>query len=282
MIKPRGVLIAGNWKMNLGPKETDAFFQVLTEKANQTLDSRSRESWEKINLRAVLFPPAISFIHAKNSSQNLPFSLEFGSQNTHGEKKGAFTGEISAPMLKDLGIHWSLVGHSERRQFFGETPETAQKRVLGLLEQGMNVIFCVGETRHEREEERTEAVLKSQLQSTLQALALHYPTQLPAQLVIAYEPVWAIGTGLTATPEQAQQAHEVIRAELVSSAKTPWAQSMPLLYGGSVTPENIQALLRCEAIDGALVGGASLKAESFLSLLRLALELPAISPAHQA
>jgi triosephosphate isomerase (TIM) len=169
-------------------------------------------------------------------------------QNCHWELEGAFTGEVSAPMLQELGVYGTLVGHSERRQWFGETDETVARRVRTALAQGLHVIACVGESEAEREAGETDAVLRRQV-GVLEA---------DENLVIAYEPVWAIGTGKTATPEMAQQAHETIKAVL----------DLPVLYGGSVKPDNAAELMSQPAVDGALVGGASLDVESFAAICR--------------
>jgi triosephosphate isomerase len=169
-------------------------------------------------------------------------------QNCHWELEGAFTGEVSAPMLQELGVYGTLVGHSERRQWFGETDETVARRVKTALEQGVHVIACVGESEAEREAGETDAVLRRQV-GVLEA---------DENLVIAYEPVWAIGTGKTATPEMVQQAHETIKSVL----------DLPVLYGGSVKPDNAAELMSQPSVDGALVGGASLDVESFAAICR--------------
>ena len=188
-------------------------------------------------VEAVLCPPFIS----------LPAALESGhtvfAQNVHWAEEGAFTGEISPRMLAELGVAGAIVGHSERRQYFGETDETVARRVTAALAEGMHVIACVGETESEREAGETEAVLRRQL-SVLEP---------DDSLVLAYEPVWAIGTGKTATPEMAQEAHALIKSLL----------DVPVLYGGSVKAENAAEILAQSAVDGALVGGASLDVESF-------------------
>jgi triosephosphate isomerase len=172
--------------------------------------------------------------------------IAVAAQNVHWEPEGAFTGEISAPMLRELGVYGAIVGHSERRQYFGETDETTAKRARAALDAGLSVIVCVGETGAEREAGETEDVLRRQL-SVLEA---------EDNLVIAYEPVWAIGTGKTATPEMAEEAHALIKSLL----------DVPVLYGGSVKPENAAEILAQPAVDGALVGGASLDVESFGSI----------------
>src|SRR6186997_1489581 len=176
--------------------------------------------------------------------------IAVAAQNVHWEPEGAFTGEISAPMLRELGVYGAIVGHSERRQYFGETDETTAKRARAALDAGLSVIACVGETAAEREAGETEDVLRRQL-AVLEA---------EDNLVIAYEPVWAIGTGKTATPEMAQEAHALIKSLL----------DVPVLYGGSVKPDNAAELLGQPGVDGALVGGASLDVESFTGICRAA------------
>lgn len=227
-------LIAGNWKMFKGPAEAASFCRAL------------RESELPTDVDVVVCPP---FVSLEASVQALA-GTEVGvfAQNCHWADEGPFTGEISAPMLRELGVYGTLVGHSERRQYFGETDETVGRRVEAALAAGLDVIACVGETEADREAGDTEAVLRRQL-SVLSA---------DDGLVIAYEPVWAIGTGKTATPELAQEAHALIKSVL----------DAPVLYGGSVKPENAAELLAQPDIDGALVGGASLDLDSFLALCR--------------
>jgi triosephosphate isomerase len=236
------VLIAGNWKMNHGPAEAERFFSVLGDAPQAK------------GLSACVLTPAVTLTAALALGRK--HGVAVGAQNAHWEKSGAFTGELSGPLLKEIGIETVLTGHSERRQYFGETDETVRKRTESLLAQGFRVIACVGETRAEREAGRTLEVLERQTAVLKQAVSSD-------RLVLAYEPVWAIGTGLTATPEQAQEAHAAIRRALGGIPSTP------LLYGGSVTPDNLATLLGCPDIDGALVGGASLKPESFRSLLHI-------------
>lgn len=253
MKKPRGILIAGNWKMNQGPRETEQFFSQLKQMIRPDL-------FQKDLLKACVIPPAVSLEKAKKEA---PSYVQIGAQNAHWEKKGAFTGELSGPLLQELGISWVLAGHSERRQYFGETDSTVRKRAESLLGQGFRVILCIGETRSERESGKTEEVLDRQLSETVPNLNSY----LDGRVILAYEPVWAIGTGLTATPEQAEQVHHWIRNFLHQKTGLKTAEQTPVLYGGSVTPENIDSLLKCPNVDGALVGGASLKAESFYALL---------------
>ena len=254
----RGVLIAGNWKMNHGVKETQQFLDSLLT------HSPSLQASKK--LRTCLFPPFLSLSEAQRKIASQKSALCLGAQNAHWEKKGAFTGEVSGLMLQELGIHWVLIGHSERRQYFGETDETVYRRARSLLEQGFHVILCIGETLKERQEGLTEEVLKRQIEKGVPQV--HDMKDLQGELILAYEPVWAIGTGQTAGTEQAQSAHQWIRHVLKTHLNPTWAEQTQILYGGSVTPENLTALLSCADIDGALVGGASLKPESFLSLVQ--------------
>jgi triosephosphate isomerase (TIM) len=230
------VLIAGNWKMFKGPDETASFCRAL----------REQELPEGVDV--AVCPPAVSLQAAVQTLADTDVAV--CAQNVHWEAEGAFTGEISAAMLQELGVYGTLVGHSERRQHFGETDETVAKRAAAALEAGLWVIACVGETEAEREAGETEAVLRRQV-SVLEA---------HDRLVVAYEPVWAIGTGRTATPEIAQQAHAFVRSLL----------DVPVLYGGSVKPDNAAELLALPDVDGALVGGASLDVDSFVAICRAA------------
>jgi triosephosphate isomerase len=229
-------LIAGNWKMFKGPTEAGEFCRAL----------RAADLPEDVDV--VVCPPFVSLAAAVQALAGTEIGVF--AQNCHWEAEGAFTGEISAPMLQELGVYGTLVGHSERRQYFAETDETVAKRTAAALAQGLHVIACVGETLAERDAGETEAVLRRQV-------TVLEPDD---NLVIAYEPVWAIGTGKTATPEMAQRAHEVIKSLL----------DVPVLYGGSVKPENAAELLAQAAIDGALVGGASLDVDSFAAICRAA------------
>jgi len=222
-------LVAGNWKMFKGPAETVAFLDELEPPAG---------------VEIVVCPAFASLAVAVGRG------LPVYAQNVHWAEQGAFTGEVSAPMLRELGVEGAIVGHSERRQLFAETDETVRMRCAAALEAGLRVIACVGETEAEREAGETDAVLRRQVAAIPQHDAL----------VIAYEPVWAIGTGKTATPELAQQAHVTIK-ELHDTR---------VLYGGSVKPENAAELLTQPAVDGALVGGASLEPESFAAICRAA------------
>jgi len=261
--KQRGLLIAGNWKMNSGKKESESFFKALSSGLKFPLPS---------SVNALIFPPFFSIEVSKNFAD--PLGIEIGSQNAHWETKGAFTGEVSGPMVQELGLKWILIGHSERRQFFGETNETCKKRVHSLLKQGFKVLYCLGESRAEREAGLTPVVLLQQLSSVLPAGdAFIQQSLLNQTLSIAYEPVWAIGTGLTASPEQAEEAHQMIRTYLLDTFGWEAAGKTRVLYGGSVTPENARGLMEKPNIDGALIGGASLKPESFGAVLGAAISI---------
>ena len=225
-------LIAGNWKMFKGPAETAAFCAAFAPPDG---------------VEAVLCPPFVSLAAAVAGGGTV------FAQNVHWAPDGAFTGEISVSMLQELGVHGAIVGHSERRQYFGETDETVARRAAAALEGGLRVIACVGELEEERESGETEAVLARQL-SVLEP----HPS-----LVIAYEPVWAIGTGKTATPDLVREAHAFIKSLL----------DAPVLYGGSVKPDNAAELMSQPGVDGALVGGASLDPDSFAAICRSAVPI---------
>jgi triosephosphate isomerase len=226
------MLVAGNWKLYKGPAETRAFAAAFSPPEG---------------VEAVICPPFVSLAAAVEAG------LTVFAQNVHWADEGAFTGEVSAPMLREVGVAGAIVGHSERRQYFGETDETVARRAAHALEAGLRVIACVGELEEERDRGETEQVLRRQV-SVLE------PN--PA-LVIAYEPVWAIGTGKTATPEQAEEAHAFVKSLL----------DAPVLYGGSVKPGNAEELLSRPGVDGALVGGASLDPDSFASICATAARL---------
>ena len=200
-------------------------------------------------------------------------SVMLGSQNASNEKPGAFTGEIAIEMLLDVGCQWVILGHSERRQFFGDTDVVVNKKVLASLERGLKAIFCVGEMLEDRQSGRTESVLETQLTMGLQDLK---PEQME-RVVVAYEPVWAIGTGVTASPEQAEETHAFIRKWLSQRFGPSVADATRIQYGGSVKGDNAKELLAKPNIDGALVGGASLKADQFLAIVRAAREISTVS-----
>ncbi|HZE29718.1 MAG TPA: triose-phosphate isomerase [Gaiellaceae bacterium] len=230
------LLLAANWKMFKGPRETREFCEAFAPPEG---------------VEAVLCPPFVSLAAAAESDHTV------FAQNVHWADEGPFTGEISAPMLVELGIAGAIVGHSERRQYFGETDETAARRTAAALGHGLRVIACIGESLEERESGQMELVLRVQVEAIGDSVGAH------EGLVIAYEPVWAIGTGRTATPDQAREAHAFIKELL----------DVPVLYGGSVKPDNAEELLSQEGVDGALVGGAALDVESFTALCRTAANL---------
>ena len=251
MARRKSVLLAGNWKMNLGPKATEDFFTTLRMEAKPGAQMR-------------IYAPYLSLTRAQESVRNLRLPIEIGAQNVHFEKSGAFTGEISGPMLSEIGIQQVLIGHSERRQYFGETDETVLKRTESALNQGFEVLLCIGEQLSERQSNQTESVLERQLSRILTSPACR--AAFGHALHLAYEPVWAIGTGVVATPEQAETTHSFIRALLLSALGEKTSEETRILYGGSVTPTNFKELLACSQIDGGLVGGASLKTESWQAL----------------
>lgn len=240
-------VIAGNWKMNHAPRATREFFADFLHRYSPRLDRT-----------VIFFPPALSLPAAREVLTQRD-DVALGVQNIHWEESGAFTGEISAPMSRDAGAEFALVGHSERRHHFGETEEETLRKVAAALAAGLAPVLCVGETLEEREGDRAQEVVQRQLDAVV--------TQLPqgdaSRLLLAYEPVWAIGTGRTASPEDAQQMHRFIRDQLSTRCGDDVADRVAILYGGSVKPANAAELLDRDDIDGVLVGGASLEAESF-------------------
>ncbi len=257
-MKTRGVLLAGNWKMNHLQKETITFLEALAP---------TLKNAPKTNSQMRIYAPALSLETAVKKVKMDSIPLQIGCQNAHYEKSGAFTGEVSIPMLKEIGVEQVLVGHSERRQYFGETNTTVLKRTVSALEQGMEVLVCVGETLEERNQGKMQSVLESQLELLVQNEISK--SAFGKNLHIAYEPVWAIGTGVTATFAQAAEAHAFIRGLLSTKISSSCANATRIVYGGSVTPANFKELLTCSDIDGGLVGGASLKIESWTQLWTL-------------
>ena len=247
----RKPLIAGNWKMHKTPEEARTFASQLLEELK---DEREVE--------VVVAPPFVSLLPVKEVLGEGPIKL--AAQNVHWEKEGAFTGEVSPLMLNEIGCDYVIVGHSERRGYFGETDEMVNRKVKALLDVGLRPILCVGETLKEREEGKTFQVVEAQVRGGLKDLEAGERKE----LVVAYEPVWAIGTGRTATPHQAQEVQAFIRGVLKELFGEEVARGIRILYGGSVKPENIAELMAEEDIDGALVGGASLKVDSFVRIVR--------------
>jgi triosephosphate isomerase len=247
----RTKLIAANWKMYKTPDQTREFFRdFLPLVSGHTRDE------------IVVCPPYIDVMGAIEAAKGSKVAI--GGQNLHWKEEGAFTGEISAAMLLALGATHVIVGHSERRQYFGETDDTVNLRLKAALEAGLTPICCVGEVLEEREAGLTDDVLRRQCVRAFHAVS----AKKAAKLVIAYEPVWAIGTGKTATPELAAEAHAVIRNEVTDIFGEEFAAQLRILYGGSVKPENASTLMAQEEIDGALVGGASLDPKSFAGIVK--------------
>ena len=246
----RKVIIAGNWKMNKNASEGKALVEAL-----------KAQTAKFENVEIVVCPPFTTIGAAVEAAAGS--NIGVGAQNIHWAANGAFTGEISADMLKTSGVEYVIIGHSERRQYFGETDETVNKRLVAALEAGLIPIVCIGELLEEREAGKTEEVLSTQIRGGLANVSAADA----AKIVIAYEPVWAIGTGKTATPEMAQAAHAFIRAELAAMFGTDTAEAIRIQYGGSMKPANAKELVAQKDIDGGLIGGAALDAESFLSLI---------------
>jgi len=242
-------VLAGNWKMNLGPSAAATFVETFVSLHEARADRT-----------VILFPPALS-LAAVRSALGDRGDIRVGVQNIHAEEKGAFTGENSAAMAADAGAAFILVGHSERRHVFGETDAEAAKKCAKVVEHGLVPVLCVGEKIEQRERGETEQVVLHQLRAGLSAMS--HEAVLGA--IVAYEPVWAIGTGRTATPDDAAAVHRVIRAALIALVG-PLASEIPILYGGSVTPANAAALLAADQVDGVLVGGASLDAAGWATI----------------
>lgn len=247
----RKKVMAANWKMYKTPDQTRDFFRAF-------LPLVAEHSRDEI----VVCPPFLDLPAALEAAKDSNVSI--GAQNVHWKEEGAFTGETSVGQLLALGIHHVIIGHSERRQYFGETDDTVNLRLKTALEAGLTPICCVGEVLEEREAGMTDDVLRRQCVRAFHAIS----AKKAAKLVVAYEPVWAIGTGKTATPEIAAEAHGVIREEVGEIFGEEFASNLRILYGGSVKPENASALMSQEEIDGALVGGASLDPKSFAAIVK--------------
>jgi triosephosphate isomerase len=242
--------MAGNWKMHYTAAEALALVEEL------------KKGITRFDDREVVVAPTFTALGAVAKAL-LGSPIRLAAQNCHWENQGPYTGEISPPMLKDAGCHYVIVGHSERRQYFRETDQEINRKVAALLAHGLTPILCVGETLDERQGGRTMDVLAGQLSGALSGLE----AAAADRTVIAYEPVWAIGTGHTATTEQAQEAHAFIRERLAGRFNKSVANQIRILYGGSVKPDNVDALMAMPDIDGVLVGGASLKAASFIRIV---------------
>jgi triosephosphate isomerase (TIM) len=249
----RRPIIAGNWKMYKTAAEAVALVNALKREVDGVKD-----------VEVVVCPPFTALAAVSSILQDSKIKL--GAQNVHWEKEGAFTGEISAPMLKELFVRYAIVGHSERRQFFGETNEGVNNRAKAALAHQIRPIICVGETLAHREAGQTETVVRDHVTGALAGFSKGDMLE----TVVAYEPVWAIGTGRNATPAQAQEVHAFIRGLLAATFGAPVAAKVRIQYGGSVKPANAKELLGQPDVDGALVGGASLKAADFAAILKAA------------
>ncbi len=249
MSQERLKIVAGNWKMHKTYQEGRDLAMAIVEKLSTT------------QTMVVLCPP---FIHLKGISTiiNDITHLELGAQNCHYADQGAFTGEISAPMLRSVGCQWVILGHSERREYFGEDEALLAKKVDAALAHGLRPIFCCGEKLEVREAGKHVELVRQQLEGAL----FHLDAQQFARVVIAYEPVWAIGTGKTASPEQAQEMHAAIRKMVADKYGEAVANGLSILYGGSVKPGNAKELFAQPDVDGGLIGGASLKADDFVAI----------------
>ena len=248
----RKKILAANWKMNLTHIEAESYMHTFLGEIGEVDD-----------VEIVMIPPFTSIPVLAQISEKAPF-IRIGAQNMYWERSGAYTGEISATMLRVLFVKYVVIGHSERRMLFGETDETVNRKVHSALEAGLRPIVCVGESTTERDNGEIETVLRRQLELGLKDLSVKDA----AEIVIAYEPIWAIGTGRTATPVQAEEAHRFIRSVLGKMFGTGAAERVRIQYGGSVKPENAQELMRQSDIDGALIGGASLDPHSFAKIIR--------------
>ncbi len=243
----RKIIIAGNWKMNETPSQAAELAEAIAKIPGKC--------------EVVICPPFVDLFYARRAIEGS--AVKLGAQNCHWKESGAFTGEISADMLVEVGCEYVIVGHSERRQYFGETDETVNLRAAAAVAKGLKVILCVGESKDEREEGVTEKIIDAQIRADLKG----FTAEDMANVVIAYEPVWAIGTGLTATSQQAQDVCAFIRSLLTELFGKETAQETTIQYGGSMKPSNAAELLAMPDIDGGLIGGASLKPEDFAGIV---------------
>ncbi len=243
----RRPFIAANWKMNKVISETREFIELFSPDVKEVSD-----------VDIVLAPPFTSLTNAAEMIKHTNIML--AAQDVFYEEKGAYTGEISPSMIKDVGCKFVIIGHSERRQYFKETDEIVNSKIKAAQKGGLSVIFCLGESLEEREEGKTFNIIEREMSKGLDGTDIE-------DIVVAYEPIWAIGTGKTATPDQAQEVHAFIREKLRMKYGNK-SDDIRIIYGGSVTPENIDSLMACADIDGALVGGASLKPESFVRIVK--------------
>ena len=247
--KLRSAVIAGNWKMNKTPSEANALIE------------ESKPLLEKAECGVVMCVPFVDLPTALEAAKGT--NIKIGAQNCHFEKSGAFTGEISAPMLKEMGVEYVILGHSERRTYFGDTDETVAKRLKAALSSGLKVILCVGEYKEQREQGITAELVAMQVKIALLGLT----QEEIKNVIVAYEPIWAIGTGLTATADQADEVCGIIRETVAKLYSKEAADSMTIQYGGSMNAKNAAELLSKENVDGGLIGGASLKAPDFAAIV---------------
>ncbi|MGA0920524.1 MAG: triose-phosphate isomerase [Gemmatimonadaceae bacterium] len=248
----KSLVFAANWKMNQAPADAALFMRTF-------LGQYTRQN----DRRVLFFPPAVS-LHPVVEAIHDRADLQAGVQNIHWEDSGAFTGEISAGLARGAGARYVLVGHSERRLLFGETEGDTAKKVAAAVRAGLTPVICVGETLQQREAEETLTVIRRQLRAALEG----QDAAVVASILVAYEPVWAIGTGRTATPQDAAEAHAALKGELRALGGGERSGAIPVLYGGSVNRANVEALLAVDEVDGVLVGGASLDAEQWLAIVR--------------
>ena len=249
----RRTVIAGNWKMNMAPSETKKFISELAPMV---------EGLDKCDI--VLCVPAIDIPAAVEAAKGT--NVKIGAENVHYKESGAFTGEISAKMLVEAGVEYVVIGHSERRQYFGETDKTVNLRTLAALNAGLKAIVCVGETLEERELGYTETLLKYQTKMAL----TNVTTDQLKNVIVAYEPVWAIGTGVTATADQADEGNGFVRAAIAEAYGNEAAEEVTVQYGGSMNDANAEELLAKVNVDGGLIGGASLKTDKFTAIVKAA------------
>lgn len=253
----KNLLIAGNWKMN----ETVSESVQLVNNIKNSLDASNLCR----NVRILICPPFTALFSVNSIIKDFPVML--GAQNCHFEESGAFTGEISIPMLKECGCSYCIIGHSERRHKFGEQDDFINKKIKSLITKGITPILCIGEMLEERNSGKTETVLSQQLNEDLKEIDIN------SEVVIAYEPVWAIGTGVSATLDQINDTHNFIRRHLTALFPKVSPELLPILYGGSVNDKNAEEILGIKEVAGALIGGASLKSEKFVSIIQTAEKL---------
>jgi triosephosphate isomerase len=250
----RKKIVAGNWKMNKTFEEAQA---LASEVVNMVKDEVTNEA-------QVVLCPSFPFLPVISKAVAGSTNIHAGAQNCHQNDSGAYTGEVSAPMLQSVGVTYVILGHSERRQYFQEDNQLLEAKVKAVLKQGLNPIFCIGESLEQREQDLTFSVLETQLKEGL----FHVSNEEFERVVIAYEPIWAIGTGKTASSQQAQEVHAFIREQIARAYDAAAAQNTTILYGGSCNPANARELFACPDIDGGLIGGASLKSRDFVDIIK--------------